>query len=68
MLVREPPEVAASGMGPSADAGSRLVEFRANPASAMRNKAFDRAKTAVAYCAPGGRSALVGGHVVATRC
>jgi rhodanese-related sulfurtransferase len=37
-----------------------LVEFRADPASAMHDKAFDRAKTVVAYCASGGRSALVG--------
>ena len=34
--------------------------FRADPASSMHDKAFDRAKTVVAYCASGGRSALVG--------
>jgi rhodanese-related sulfurtransferase len=37
-----------------------LVEFRADPGSAMHDKAFDRSKTVVAYCASGGRSALVG--------
>ena len=37
-----------------------LVEFRADPASPMHDAAFDRAKTVVAYCASGGRSALVG--------
>jgi len=37
-----------------------LVEFRADPASAMHDAAFDRAKTVIAYCASGGRSALVG--------
>ena len=58
--VREPPEVAASGKVPGAVAVPRgLVEFRADPASAMHDAAFDRSKTVVAYCASGGRSALV---------
>ena len=59
--VREPPEVATSGPVPGALAVPRgLVEFRADPASPMHDKAFDRAKTIVTYCASGGRSALVG--------
>ena len=59
--VREPAEVAASGKVPGALAIPRgLVEFRADPASALHDKALDRAKTVVAYCASGGRSALVG--------
>ena len=59
--VREPAEVAASGKVPGALAIPRgLVEFRADPASALHDKAFDRSKTVVAYCASGGRSALVG--------
>ena len=59
--VREPPEVAASGKVRGALAVPRgLVEFRADPASPMHDAAFDRAKTVVAYCASGGRSALVG--------
>ena len=59
--VREPPEVAASGKVPGAVAVPRgLVEFRADPASPMHDKAFDRSKTIVCYCASGGRSALVG--------
>jgi len=59
--VREPPEVAASGKVPGAVAVPRgLVEFRADSASAMHDKAFDKNKTVVAYCASGGRSALVG--------
>lgn len=59
--VREPAEVAASGKVPGAIAIPRgLVEFRADPASPMHDAAFDRAKTVVAYCASGGRSALVG--------
>ena len=59
--VREPAELAASGKVPGALAIPRgLVEFRADPASALHDKAFDPAKTVVAYCASGGRSALVG--------
>ena len=59
--VREPVEVAASGKVPGALAIPRgLVEFRADPESPMHDAAFDRAKTVVAYCASGGRSALVG--------
>ena len=58
--VREPPEVATSGKVQGALAIPRgLVEFRADPASPMHDAAFDRAKTIVAYCASGGRSALV---------
>jgi rhodanese-related sulfurtransferase len=59
--VREPSEVAASGKVRGAVAVPRgLVEFRADPASPMHDAAFDLAKTVVAYCASGGRSALVG--------
>jgi rhodanese-related sulfurtransferase len=59
--VREPAEVAASGKVPGAVAIPRgLVEFRADPASAAYDKNFDPSKTVVAYCASGGRSALVG--------
>lgn len=58
--VREPAEVAASGKVPGALTIPRgLVEFRADPASALHDANFDRAKTIVAYCASGGRSALV---------
>jgi rhodanese-related sulfurtransferase len=59
--VREPAEVAASGKVPGAVNIPRgLVEFRADPTSQLHDKAFDRSKTVVAYCASGGRSALVG--------
>jgi rhodanese-related sulfurtransferase len=59
--VREPAEVAAAGKVPGALAIPRgLVEFRADPESALHDAAFDRAKTVIAYCASGGRSALVG--------
>lgn len=58
--VREPNEVAASGKVPGALAIPRgLVEFRADPNSPLHDANFDRAKTIVAYCASGGRSALV---------
>jgi rhodanese-related sulfurtransferase len=59
--VRETAEIAASGKVPGALAVPRgLLEFRADPASALHDAAFDRAKTVVAYCASGGRSALAG--------
>ena len=58
--VREPAEVAASGKVPGAIAIPRgLIEFRADPASVAFDKNFDPSKTVVAYCASGGRSALV---------
>jgi rhodanese-related sulfurtransferase len=59
--VREPSEVTASGKVPGALAIPRgLVEFRADRALPQHDAAFDRATTVVAYCASGGRSALVG--------
>lgn len=58
--VREPPEVAASGKVPGALTIPRgLVEFRADTTAASHDKNLDPAKTIVAYCASGGRSALV---------
>ena len=59
--VREPTEVATTGKVPGALAIPRgLVEFRADPESPLHDAQFDRAKTIIAYCASGGRSALVG--------
>src|SRR5215472_16810228 len=59
--VRESAEVAASGKVPGALAIPRgLIEFRADPNSPTRDAGFARAKVVVAYCASGGRSALVG--------
>ena len=59
--VREPAEVATSGKVPGAlNIPRGLVEFRADPESALHDAAFDRAKTVVTYCAAGGRAALVG--------
>jgi rhodanese-related sulfurtransferase len=59
--LREPAEVAASGKVAGALAIPRgLLEFRADPEGASREPAFGGAKTIVAYCASGGRSALAG--------
>ncbi|MBW8269498.1 rhodanese-like domain-containing protein [Caldovatus aquaticus] len=59
--VREPEEVAATGKVPGALTIPRgLLEFRADPESPLHDAAFDRAKTVIAYCASGGRSALAG--------
>jgi rhodanese-related sulfurtransferase len=37
-----------------------MLEFRADPESPYYDKAFDRDKTVLIYCASGGRSALAG--------
>src|SRR5262245_33573617 len=59
--VREPPELAASGKVQGALAVPRgLVEFKADPALPSHDKALDRTKTIILYCASGGRSALAG--------
>jgi rhodanese-related sulfurtransferase len=59
--VREPAEVTTSGKVPGALAIPRgLVEFRADRTLPAHDPAFDRAQIVVAYCASGGRSALVG--------
>jgi rhodanese-related sulfurtransferase len=59
--VRDGAEVAASGKVPGAVHVSRgLLEFRADPEAPTHDKAFDRNKTVIVYCASGGRSALSG--------
>ena len=37
-----------------------MLEFRADPESPAHDKAFDKTKTVIVYCASGGRSALAG--------
>ncbi|MCP4621354.1 MAG: rhodanese-like domain-containing protein [Bradyrhizobium sp.] len=37
-----------------------MLEFRADPESPYHDRAFDRNKTVLVYCASGGRSALAG--------
>jgi rhodanese-related sulfurtransferase len=59
--VRDAPEVAASGKIAGAINVSRgMLEFRADPASPYHDKAFDKDKAVILYCASGGRSALAG--------
>jgi rhodanese-related sulfurtransferase len=59
--VRDPQEVAASGKVKGALNVSRgMLEFRADPESPYHDKAFDRGKPVLVYCASGGRSALAG--------
>ena len=59
--VREPAEVAASGLAEGAINVPRgLLEFRADPQSPMHDPVFDRDKTILLYCAAGGRAALAG--------
>ena len=57
--VRDAPEVAQSGRLAGAVNISRgMLEFRADPESPYHDKAFDKSKTLIVYCASGGRSAL----------
>ena len=59
--VRDSAEVANSGKVPGAVNVSRgMLEFRADPESPYHDKAFDKTKTVIVYCASGGRSALSG--------
>jgi rhodanese-related sulfurtransferase len=59
--VRDAPEVAASGKVKGALNVSRgMLEFRADPDSPYHDSRFDRSRTAILYCASGGRSALAG--------
>lgn len=59
--VRDPAEVAKSGKVPGAVNVPRgMLEFRADPESPYHDKTFDKGKTAILYCAFGGRSALSG--------
>ena len=59
--VRDGTELAASGKVKGAVHAQRgLIEFKADPESPYFDKAFDRNKTIVTYCASGGRSALAG--------
>ena len=59
--VRDAPEVQASGKVKGAVHVSRgMLEFRADPELPSHDKAFDKNKTVIVYCASGGRSALSG--------
>lgn len=59
--VRDAAEVANSGKVANAVNVSRgMLEFRADPDSPYHDKAFDKARTVIVYCASGGRAALSG--------
>lgn len=59
--VRDGTEVAASGKAAGAVHVSRgMLEFQADPESPAFNRAFDKDKTLLVYCASGGRAALAG--------
>jgi rhodanese-related sulfurtransferase len=59
--VRDAPELTANGKVKGALNVSRgFLEFKADPASPMYDKAFDGDKQIVLYCASGGRAALAG--------
>ena len=59
--VRDSAEVANSGKVPGAVNVSRgMLEFRADPELPSHDKAFDKGKAVIVYCASGGRSALAG--------
>lgn len=59
--VRDGTELQASGKVKGAVHAQRgLIEFKADPEAPSHDKAFDRSKTIITYCASGGRSALAG--------
>jgi rhodanese-related sulfurtransferase len=59
--VRDAPELQSTGKVRGATHVSRgMIEFRADPESPYHDKAFNRDKTVIVYCASGGRSALAG--------
>jgi rhodanese-related sulfurtransferase len=59
--VRDGPELQAGGKLKGAVHVSRgMLEFRADPDSPSHDKAFQKDKTVLVYCASGGRSALAG--------
>ncbi|MEO8317990.1 MAG: rhodanese-like domain-containing protein [Bradyrhizobium sp.] len=59
--VRETNAIAASGKVSGALSVPRgLIEFRADPSSAMHDAKLNRAKTVIVYCGAGERAALAG--------
>jgi rhodanese-related sulfurtransferase len=59
--VRDRPELQSTGKVREATHVSRgMLKFRADPASPYHDKALNRDKTILVYCASGGRSALAG--------
>lgn len=63
--IREPGEIAATGMIPDAVCVPRgMLEFRADPTSPSHDPVLDPGARTVLYCASGGRSALAGGALL----
>ncbi|NOX72916.1 MAG: rhodanese-like domain-containing protein [Alphaproteobacteria bacterium] len=59
--VRDGPEVEKTGLAKGAHHVSRgMLEFRADAATPFHDKAFDKDRPIVLYCASGGRAALAG--------
>jgi len=59
--VRDALEVRSTGKVAGAQHIPRgMLEFQADPELPSHNKALDKAKTVIVYCASGGRSALAG--------
>lgn len=58
--VRDGTEVANGRVKGAVHAQRGLIEFKADPEVPSHDKAFDRSKTIITYCASGGRSALAG--------
>jgi rhodanese-related sulfurtransferase len=59
--VRDGPEVEKTGLAKGAHHVSRgMLEFRADAGTPFHDKAFDKDRPVVLYCASGGRAALAG--------
>ncbi len=58
--VRDGTEVQNGRVKGAVHAQRGLLEFKADPEAPSHDKAFDRSKTIITYCASGGRSALAG--------
>jgi rhodanese-related sulfurtransferase len=59
--VRDGPEVEKTGLAKGAHHVSRgMLEFRADAGTPFHDKAFDKERAIVLYCASGGRAALAG--------
>ncbi len=59
--VRDAPEVEKTGLAQGAHHVSRgMLEFRADPETPFHDKAFDKDRPIVLYCASGGRAAFAG--------
>ncbi|MDI3309470.1 MAG: rhodanese-like domain-containing protein [Acetobacteraceae bacterium] len=58
--VRDSAELQAGKVKGAVHVSRGLLEFKADPEAPTHDKAFDRNKTIITYCASGGRSALAG--------